>query len=272
MVGYLSQFSMTSSALILSVYCGVSVLARVVWLGMRREFGLGEAGLGLGDALGLGVCACFFMAAVYDLGSVRIEYCGAFDLTFGLGYFWESIRSLRLGFGVLFALSFMVLCVLARSRGYIRAMLLLHSGYLALLALGYLLIVSKCGAKYYLMSGLLLSAVLVLSVWAGVIYKEAGRKSCALLGLIALVAWLYPFEPYQQRPRDAYLQHRAYAKSWVAQVVEAESSGLESVSIFVPKEFPHWQWASWFFPSFAHTLRHYGVIRREIKVEFKPIE
>ena len=271
---YLSQFSMTSSALILSSYCGVSLLfatlARIKQhkslspLALMKSFGFYE--------LVLALCVGLFLVAVwYGLNGGRGSYCGGYDFGFGISYAIKHLKSFRAGFWVLFIV--LALCVLALAfrhrelRGIIVAQIL----WLAILAIGYVGIVSSCGAKHYLMSGLLLSVAITACVWLSVLLRFVPRLIAPAVFVVGF-GFLHPFQGYDERPRDAYLQHRAYAKAWVAQMREAESSGLESVSIFVPKEFPHWQWEGWFFPWFAHTLRQFGVIRREIKVEFKPIE
>ena len=269
---YLSQFSMTSSALILSSYCGVSLLFATLAkqhkslspLALMKSFGFYE--------LVLALCVGLFLVAVwYGLNGGRGSYCGGYDFGFGISYAIKHLKSFRAGFWVLFIV--LALCVLALAfkhrelRGIIAAQIL----WLAILAIGYVGIVSSCGAKHYLMSGLLLSVAITACVWLSVLLRFVPRLIAPAVFVVGF-GFLHPFQGYDERPRDAYLQHRAYAKAWVAQVREAESSGLESVRIFVPKEFPHWQWEGWFFPWFAHTLRQFGIIRREIKVEFKPIE
>lgn len=77
-------------------------------------------------------------------------------------------------------------------------------------------------------------------------------------------------EPYKERPRESYLFHREYAKLWVKIAQKASQDSLDSVTIQVPRTFPHWQWEGWFFEGFAHTLKHYGIIQKPIKVRFEP--
>lgn len=81
---------------------------------------------------------------------------------------------------------------------------------------------------------------------------------------------MQPFEAYEQRPRESYLHHRSYAKLWINMIQEAEKQNLDSVVIIVPRAFPHWRWEGWFFEGFTHTLWHFGIIHKPIKVVFKP--
>ena len=271
---YLAQFSMTSSALILSSYCGISLLFATL-ARIKQHKSLSPLALIKSldfYALCLALCVGLFLIAVwYGLNGGRGSYCSGYDFSFGISYAIKHLKSFRAGFWVLFIV--LALCVLALAfrhrelRGVIVAQIL----WLAILTLGYTGIVSSCGAKHYLMSGLLLSVALTACVWLSLLLRFMPRLIAPAVFVVGF-GFLHPFQGYDERPRDAYLQHRSYAKAWVAQVIEAESSGLESVRIFVPKEFPHWQWEGWFFPWFAHTLRQFGIIGREIKVEFKPIE
>ena len=271
---YLSQFSMTSSALILSSYCGISLLFATL-ARIKQHKSLNPLALMKSldfYALCLALCVGLFLIAVwYGLNGGRGSYCSGYDFGFGISYAIKHLKSFRAGFWVLFIV--LALCVLALAfrhrelRGIIVAQIL----WLAILMIGYIGIVSSCGAKHYLMSGLLLSVALTACVWLSLLLRFMPRLIAPAVFVVGF-GFLHPFQGYDERPRDAYLQYRSYAKAWVAQVIEAESSGLESVRIFVPKEFPHWQWEGWFFPWFAHTLRQFGVIGREIKVEFKPIE
>ena len=269
---YLSQFSMTSSALILSTYCGAALLVRVV--GFARG-GSGVTRLmqsfGPYEVLLVACVMLFMVALIYDLGGGRGKACGGFDFFFGLKYSLDSVRTLRSLFRIGLIVLLGIMLYLWITHKPLRTLLATHFIWLATLGLGYMVIVSSCGAKYYLMSGLLLSMGLIACVWLGIALAYI-PKLIAPAVFAVVFGLLHPFQGYAERPRDSYLVHKSYADSWVAQVREAESSGLESVTIFVPKELPHWQWKGWFFPWFAHTLRQFGIIRREMKVEFKPIE
>ena len=271
---YLSQFSMTSSALILSSYCGISLLfATLAKIWQHKSLSPLALIKSLDFyALCLALCVGLFLIAVwYGLNGGRGSYCSGYDFGFGISYAIKHLKSFRAGFWVLFIV--LALCVLALAFRYreLRGIIAAHILWLAILVIGYIGIVSSCGAKHYLMSGLLLSVALTACVWLSLLLRFMPRLIAPAVFVVGF-GFLHPFQGYDERPRDAYLQYRSYAKSWVAQMQEAESSGLESVRIFVPKEFPHWQWEGWFFPWFAHTLRQFGIIGREIKVEFKPIE
>ncbi|WP_210670601.1 hypothetical protein, partial [Helicobacter canis] len=271
---YLSQFSMTSSALILSSYCGISLLFATL-AKIKQHKSLSPLALIKSldfYALCLALCVGLFLIAVwYGLNGGRGSYCSGYDFGFGISYAIKHLKSFRAGFWVLFIV--LALCVLALAFRHreLRGIIAAHILWLAILMIGYIGIVSSCGAKHYLMSGLLLSVALTACVWLSLLLRFMPRLIAPAVFVVGF-GFLHPFQGYDERPRDAYLQYRSYAKSWVAQVIVTESSGLDSVTIFVPKEFPHWQWEGWFFPWFAHTLRQFGIIGREIKVEFKPIE
>ncbi|WP_299325992.1 hypothetical protein [uncultured Helicobacter sp.] len=269
---YLAQFSMTSSALILSSYCGVALLfATLARLQQHKSL----APLVLIKSLGfyglvLALCVGLFLVAVwYGLHGGRGSYCGGYDFGFGISYAIKHLKSFRAGFWVLFITLTLFVVYLAFRHKELRGIIAAHILWLAILTIGYVGIVSSCGAKHYLMSGLLLSVAITACVWLALLLRFMPRLIAPAV-FVVIFSFLHPFQGYDERPRDAYLQHRAYAKAWVAQMQEAEFKGLDSVVITIPRELPHQHWASWFFPAFSHTLRQFGIIRREIKVEFKP--
>ncbi len=218
----------------------------------------------------LALCVGLFLVAVwYGLHGGRGSYCGGYDFGFGISYAIKHLKSFRAGFWVLFITLTLFVVYLAFRHKELRGIIAAHILWLAILTIGYVGIVSSCGAKHYLMSGLLLSVAITACVWLALLLRFMPRLIAPAV-FVVIFSFLHPFQGYDERPRDAYLQHRAYAKAWVAQMQEAEFKGLDSVVITIPRELPHQHWASWFFPAFSHTLRQFGIIRREIKVEFKP--
>ncbi|WP_289181050.1 hypothetical protein, partial [Helicobacter japonicus] len=257
---YLAQFSMTSASLILSSYCGVSLFVelfyffilhknRILFHFIRNNFAY---------IVGLVLCVTFWcIAAIFDMHSGRAQYCGDFNLSFGASYTYSSLKFMRSGFYTLFVLTLIGIVIKAYKDKSLRKWLFIHILWLICLIVAYVLLVSKCGAKYYLMSGLLMCILWIMCVWIALIFKDC-KKLLGILSFVAFVAFLHPFEPYKERPRESYLFHREYAKLWVKTAQKASQDGLDSVTIQVPRTFPHWQWEGWFFEGFAHTLKHYG--------------
>lgn len=271
---YLAQFSMTSAALILSTYCGAALLLHILAkikqartlspITLIKSFRFYEFVLAL--------CVLLFLVAVwYDMHGGRGAECSRFDFFYGISYTIQQLKSLRGGFWTLFIILAICMIYLAFIHKQLRIIIATQILWLVALVVAYMGIVmlASCGAKHYLMSGLLLSIALTACVWLALLLRFV-PKLAAVATFIVLFSFLHPFQGYGERPRDAYLQHRAYAKAWVAQMQEAESKGLDSTTIFVPSTFPQWQFPRWFPYGFHLGLRQFGVIRRDIAVEFKP--
>ena len=170
---YLSQFSMTSSALILSSYCGISLLFATL-ARIKQHKSLSPLALIKSldfYALCLALCVGLFLIAVwYGLNGGRGSYCSGYDFGFGISYAIKHLKSFRAGFWVLFIV--LALCVLALAFRHreLRGIIAAHILWLAILVIGYIGIVSSCGAKYYLMSGLL-SVALTACVWLSLLLR-----------------------------------------------------------------------------------------------------
>lgn len=272
---YLSQFSITTASLILSSYAGILLLSKRLEkrnLGKLRDVFYHWS---VFEYVLLGIVILWIVAAIFDLGSGRAEYCGSFDLSAGVAYTKDSFNNLREGFYILFSLAFLVtLCCMIRdyrkrqNRIFV-LFFVLSIFYLVIMTILYTLVVSKCGAKFYLMSGLFLSMLFVLSIWVAILCVR-GRIFVALTALMMIISLLHPFTPYIERPRAAYHYYKSFSQSWINQVKEAESLGKNEVIIEIPKALPHWQWEGWFFSSFERTLKRYGIIRSDIKIRFVP--
>ncbi|TLD97477.1 hypothetical protein LS71_001630 [Helicobacter jaachi] len=252
----------------------------------------------------LAIIALWVSAAILDMGSGRAQYCGDFHLSNGLAYATHSLQSTTSGFKILCLLCFAIaLFVAFRDKKY---RVLLYGGviWLVLMLIFYTLVVSKCGAKYYLMSGFYLSVLCVMCVWVSIIIAKS--RTLGYLSLcFTLIAALQSSNYYKERPRVAYHHIKSYSSAWVAQAqafdkaldskkaashsadsIITESSGTPSaqsiesstqnkptkptLTITIPASFPHWRWESWFFPGFTHTLRVYGLIKNDFDIIFMP--
>ncbi|STQ86802.1 hypothetical protein LS73_008740 [Helicobacter muridarum] len=270
---YLAQFSITSASLILSSYCGASLFVELYYFFKFHKNKISFSAYIRDNYTyfyGLLFCVTLWcIAAICDINSGRAQACGDFNLVFGASYTYSNLKFMRIGFYILFALVFIGIVIKAYKDKTLRKFISIQILWLICLISAYTLIVSKCGAKYYLMSGLLICILWVMCVWIAIIFKDS-KKLLSILGFMAFLAFLHPFEPYKERPREAYLFYKEYAKSWVETAQRASQNGLDSVTIKVPRDFEHWKWNGWFFDGFARTLKNYGIIQKPIKVKFEP--
>ena len=135
--------------------------------------------------VGLVLCVTFWcIAAIFDMHSGRAQYCGDFNLSFGASYTYSSLKFMRSGFYTLFVLTLIGIVIKAYKDKSLRKWLFIHILWLICLIVAYVLLVSKCGAKYYLMSGLLMCILWIMCVWIALIFKDCKK----LLGILSFVA------------------------------------------------------------------------------------
>lgn len=252
---------MTSSALLLSTYCG-SILASKIISHYNK---LSKLRFSLFEFALFTIIVLFLIAAYYDMGSGRFQYCQNFDINFGLKYFYSNIAGVRNSFKILFILVFLSLCIKSYFIKELRLIVLREIIFLSLITLAYILLVSKCGAKYYLVSGILLTYLMLFCYYLALLCKDS--KIVILISSLAFAIYFFnSFVPYQERPRISYNFYKSYSNSWIKQAREAKGD----ITIFIPKDFPHYRWESWFFPTFSRTLYNYGILNKPINIKFAP--
>lgn len=270
---YLAQFSITTASLILSSYAGSAIFIKILQnlkarRGILKDFGAFDALLAV-------IVALWVIAAIYDLGSGRAQYCGEFDLRSGIAYAAKSFASIRESFAMYFGATFIAVAVCALRDIYhkrdtlLARFFIISALWLCVMTLAYTLVVSKCGAKYYLMSGLFITMFFAQSVWIALLCARARWLEIAAAVLLVIVS-LSRFEPYDERPRNAYYFYKSHSQRWIDAATSAELLGQSEVLIEIPREFPHWQWEGWFFSAFSHTLYRYGVLHKPIQTRFVP--
>ncbi|WP_300451088.1 hypothetical protein [uncultured Helicobacter sp.] len=157
---YLAQFSIISASLILASFCGISLFVEYCYFIAKdtkhfyRLFSFLKT-LGLYGLICLVCLLMWCVAAYYDIHSGRAEYCGAFNLSFGISYMYNSLKLLRTGFLTLFILAGIGILIKAYKDSSLRPFILMCV---------YILLVSKCGAKFHLISGLFLSMLWLMCV------------------------------------------------------------------------------------------------------------
>lgn len=204
--------------------------------------------------------------------SGRAQYCASFDLTRGIAYLDTTLKGIRGGFLWLFGAAYILSLLGAffikspQHRLALFALIL----WIPCLVVFYTLTTSKCGATWYLMSGLFM-AMLVFMVVAMSILVARYRASYALISLFFFIALFQSLQPYNERPRLSYAYFKSHSQSWIEQMQQAQMEGKTHIEIYVPEHFGHHHWNGWFAPSFPRTLRTFGLLEKDIKVTFKPI-
>ena len=217
------------------------------------------------------VIVLWAIALSYMLHSGRANYCADFDLKRGLDYMITTIKSLRKGFIVIFVLIFIgsLLGIIFGKNNPYRFLLITLDMWFLCLVIFYTLTVSKCGATWYLMSGLLMAMLVILVVHIS-IFIAIYKSGYFIFSLVFFISILQSLQPYNERPRNSYIYFKSYSQSWIDQVQKAQKEGKKEIDIFVPEEFGHHHWNDWFAPSFPRSLKIYGLITEDIKVTFKP--
>ena len=219
------------------------------------------------DILLMLVIVLWAYALYLSLKSGRADYCGSFDIMSGLSYLKATFKSVRGAFFTLFFVAVAFALCSARFRIIVLGGIL----WIVVIIVFYTLTVSRCGATWYLMSGLFLSMLCVLSVFVSIILRRF-KALKSIVALVILVAFLQPFEPYKERPRSSYEFFKSHSQSWIDLAINADKHNKKELTIYVPKDFPHYHWESWFFPAFSRTLKNYGLVRGEMEIEFRAME
>lgn len=231
----------------------------------------------------LKVCGIFEIYLVYIIilwaialwqmmHSGRAGYCADFELTRGIAYLHTTLQNIRGGFVQLFGISYILALFGAfwfKNTQY-RFLLSTLTLWIVSLVVFYTLTTSKCGATWYLMSGLCM-AMLVFMVISLSVFVAQYKRSYVVVSILFFVAFFWSLQPYTERPRNAYHYFKPYSQSWIEQMQQAQARGDTHTQIYVPDHFGHHHWNGWFAPSFSRTLRVYGLLQQDIKVIFKPL-
>ncbi|WP_455939755.1 hypothetical protein, partial [Helicobacter fennelliae] len=274
---YIAIFSMTTASFMLASYAGIVIGFKIFGFLRYGSWRIWRA-FGLFDWFLCAIIVLWCIAAILDMGSGRVEYCGSFDLSFGMKYTYQTFKMFERGFYYLFVFGAIVAAVSVWRLKIMRIEFLASLLWLLLLGGFYVLVVSKCGAKYYLMSGFFLSMLVVLAFYSALlcVFSIKSNKTRVQGSLIVSAILCFCIassftKSYQERPRAAYKELMMYAKSWVTQVQKAQQNGKHKITITIPKALPHWRW-QWFMNGFPHTLLRYGIISDHIEVTFAPME
>lgn len=269
---YLAIFSMESASVLSASFAGCMLLYRIIanlketksFIAVLKRFNAYDYFLIL-------VIVLWAIALSYMLHSGRANYCADFDLKRGLDYMITTIKSLRKGFIVIFVLIFIgsLLGIIFGKNNPYRFLLITLDMWFLCLVIFYTLTVSKCGATWYLMSGLLMAMLVILVVHIS-IFIAIYKSGYFIFSLVFFISILQSLQPYNERPRNSYMYFKSYSQSWIDQVQKAQKEGKKEIDIFVPEEFGHYHWNDWFAPSFPRSLKIYGLITEDIKVTFKP--
>lgn len=204
--------------------------------------------------------------------SGRAQYCASFDLTRGIAYIQTTLNGIREGFLWLFGATYILSLLGAfwiKNPQHRIILLSLHL-WIVCLVIFYTLTVSKCGATWYLMSGLLM-AMLIFMVVSTSIFVAQYKSSYVFISLLFFIALFQSLQPYKERPRVSYAYFKSHSQSWIEQMQQAQTEGKTHIEIYVPNHFGHHHWNSWFAPCFPRSLRTFGLLERDIKATFKPL-
>lgn len=253
---------MESAAFILACYAGVNLFIKIILAIKNRAFRIAFI-----DILFSWILILWIIALVYAMKSGRADYCGNFDIMSGIAYLKTTFKSIRGGFWTLF---FVVLFFTLFDKSF-RNIALYGILWICIIIIFFTLTVSRCGATWYLMSGIFLAMLFVESIFVVIILKRFNTLNL-LIPIIMIIAFLQSFEPFKERPRVSYAFFKSHSQNWIDLAKQADKQNKKELTIYIPKDFPHYHWESWFFPAFSKTLKNYGLIHNDLNITFKPQE
>lgn len=270
---YLAIFSMESASIILASYAGCILTYRTLLsYKYHKKLLMVFKTYTLFDLCLVLIVILWAVALWKMMHSGRAMYCADFAIIRGITYFHTTLNNIRSGFIQLFGIT----CILSLLGIYLvkdsrhRLLLITLNLWIICLVIFYILTTSKCGAKWYLMSGLLM-AMLVYMVISLSIVATKYKISYIFVSLLFFIACFQTLQPYQERPRKAYNDFKTYSQSWIEQAQQAQQNGQTHVDIYVPDHFGHHRWNNWFAPHFPKTLQTYGILQTNLIVTFKPL-
>jgi hypothetical protein len=287
MVVYFSQFSIISSSAISAIYAGCVLSLEGIkkaqkprpdvsvknLVGILKSFGFFECAL-------LSIVFCWIAASLLEIGGGRYtQYTKSpFSLIDSFAYLKELAKNIRLDFFVLFAGGFLFCVVIyMRKRNkntidyFMRDFLIVSSASLLLLGVLYVLMFGRDGVRtYWLASGWFYLIFAIFCVFIAYIMPRYNWGNA--IGGVALVFLFYRIisqSPYIERPMANYNYRHPIVASWIAKAQIADKNGVDSVEIYVPREFEHWRW-KWFINAFPETLYKHGIVNKKLKITFMP--
>lgn len=130
--------------------------------------------MGLSD-----VYLCGVWLHIYGIHSGRAEYCWAFLTSLLVSHImYNSLKLLRTGFFIFFILAGIAILIKTYKSTLRPFILTLFLWIISLLCV-YTLLVSKCRAKFYLISGLFLSMLWLMCIWLVILFKDSKKSNDA---------------------------------------------------------------------------------------------
>ncbi|WP_394908568.1 hypothetical protein [uncultured Helicobacter sp.] len=270
---YLAIFSMESASVLLASFAGCMLLSRVFTA--YREHKSLVAALKTRTFFDLCLVAIIILWAIalwQMIHSGRAGYCASFELTRGIAYLDTTLKGIRVGFVQLFVAVYILSLFGAFwiKNPQHRLLLFVLNLWIVCLVVFYTLTTSKCGATWYLMSGLLMAMLVFMAISLSIFVAQY-TSSYIIISAFFFIAFFQTLQPYKERPRAAYTYFKSYSQSWIEQMQQAQIEGKTHIEIYVPEHFGHHHWNSWFAPGFSKTLQTYGLLGQDIRVTFKPI-
>ena len=164
---YLAIFSMESASVLLASFAGCVLLSRVFTA--YREHKSLVAALKTRTFFDLCLVAIIILWAIalwQMIHSGRAGYCASFELTRGIAYLDTTLKGIRVGFVQLFVAVYILSLFGAfwiKNPRHRLTLLSLHL-WIVCLVVFYTLTTSKCGATWYLMSGLLMAMLVFMAI------------------------------------------------------------------------------------------------------------